>query len=218
MTTGKTARGPYAKTAQKRAMVADAALAVVLEAGHRALTTAEVASRAGISERTMLYHFPTRDHLLVAALERADEVVSTQPMDRETLLEEGLFAIPRLTLSGVSSVSSDANIVKLYNAMSGQADDPAHPAHEYFRSRYSRTLETFEHLVRQQQETGGAHPDLDPARVARQLHGVWSGLQAIWAVDPSFDLLADLDDAFRRLTGQRELQARTVLGELAERL
>ena len=36
----------------------------------QALTTAAVAQRAGMSERTMLYHLPTRDHLLVAALER----------------------------------------------------------------------------------------------------------------------------------------------------
>ncbi len=215
MTSARSSRGPYAKTAEKRAAIADAALSVVLAAGHRALTTAAVASAAGISERTMLYHFPTRDHLLVAALERSDELVGSVPAGREDLMEEGLYAIPRLTLGGVGG---DPAIMRLYNALRTESDNPGHPANEYFRAHYTRTLETFRQLVMQQQAAGVAHPDLDPAQVARQLHGVWSGLQSLWAVDPSFDLTADLDEAFRRLTGQRELQARTVLGELAERL
>ena len=65
-------RGQGAKTPERRAAIARAALDIVTEVGHRALTTAEVAARAGLSERAMLYHFPTRDHLLVAALELAD--------------------------------------------------------------------------------------------------------------------------------------------------
>ncbi|WP_350351703.1 TetR family transcriptional regulator [Microbacterium sp. A8/3-1] len=215
MTSTTTRRGPYAKTAQKKAAVAEAALAVVLESGHRALTTAAVAAQAKMSERTMLYHFPTRDHLLVAALERSDELVERLPVDRETLLEEGLFAIPRVTLGGIGGRTA---VMELYNALRVESDNAGHPAHDYFRRHYTRTLETFRQLVVEQQESGGAHPDLDPDRVARQLHGVWSGLQSLYAVDPSFDILADLDDAFRRLTGQRELRARTVLGELAGRL
>lgn len=215
MTTQRSPRGPYAKTAEKRSAIGAAALSVVLESGHRALTTSAVASRAGISERTMLYHFPTRDHLLVAALEKSDEIVGTLPENSEELFAQGLQAVPRLVLGGVGG---DAEVMRLYNALRSESDNPDHPAHAFFRARYARNLELFTQLVSQQQAAGLAHPDLDALQVARQLHAVWSGLQSLWAVDPSFDLLEDLEDAFRRLTGQRELQVRAVLGELADRL
>jgi AcrR family transcriptional regulator len=208
-------RGPYAKTAEKRAAIADAALSVVLQSGHRALTTAAVASHAEISERTMLYHFPTRDHLLVAALERSDEIVGTIPVNSEELRKEGLQAIPRLTLTGLGG---DPAVMQLYNALRAESDNPDHPAHEYFRAHYARTIETFAQLVKKQQDEGIAHPGLDPTRVARQLHAVWGGLQSLRAVDTSFDMVADLEDAFRRLTGRGELEARMALGELAARL
>ena len=65
-------RKPYAKTVERRLAVARAALEIIREKGHRALTTAEVASRACMSETAMLYHFPSRDHILVAAMELAD--------------------------------------------------------------------------------------------------------------------------------------------------
>lgn len=215
MTSQGRPRGPYAKTAEKRAAIADAALAVVLEGGHRSLTTAAVAARADISERTMLYHFPTRDHLLVAALERSDEVGGSVSPAADDALEEGLQDIPRLALGKVGGHTA---VIQLYNALSSDADNPEHTAHQYFREHYAQTLRTFSQLVAREQNAGNAHPDLDPDRVGRQLQAVWAGLQALWSVDPSFDLAADLEDAFRRLTGQRELRARTELGELAGRL
>ena len=215
MTSQRSPRGPYAKTAEKRAAIGAAALSVVLESGHRGLTTAGVAKRAGISERTMLYHFPTRDHLLVAALKQSDDIVGNASRDQEDLLAEGLSAIPRLALSGIGG---HVEVMQLYNALRVESDDPEHPAHAYFRDHYTRTLESFTTLVKRQQDAGVAHPNLDPPRVARQLHAVWSGLQSLYAVDPAFDFVADLEDAFRRLTGQRELQARNVIEELADRL
>ena len=50
-------RGAYAKSHAKRALIARAAYEIVLEVGHRALTTSAVAERAGISERTITSPF-----------------------------------------------------------------------------------------------------------------------------------------------------------------
>ena len=94
MTSTKT-RGPYAKTAERKASIAEAALELIRESGHRSLLVADVARRAGVSERTLFYHFPTRDHVLVAALERVDELSQAEveaqyaavPDDLERLIE-----------------------------------------------------------------------------------------------------------------------------------
>ena len=55
---------------QTRARLLDATVAVLVERGFANLTTAEVAQRAGVSKGAQLYHFPTKDDLVVAALQR----------------------------------------------------------------------------------------------------------------------------------------------------
>ena len=126
ITRGK--RGPYAKTAETKATIARAALEVVREKGHRALTTAEVSERAGVSEATRFYHFPTRDHLLVAAMTaaEADNEAYLNKVAREPGV--GLDAVPALLARrGMTSV----NELRLFNSLSGEAPDPDHPAHDF---------------------------------------------------------------------------------------
>ncbi|MEV4951249.1 hypothetical protein [Paenarthrobacter nitroguajacolicus] len=72
--------------------------------------------------------------------------------------------------------------------------------------------------MKKQQDDNVAHPALDPTGFARQLHALWGGLQSLRAVDTSFNMAADLEDAFRRLTGRGKLEARVPLGDLAERI
>src|SRR5262245_41863829 len=71
-------RGRYSRTAGRRLEIAQAVLDLVLDVGHARVTTAEVARRAGTSEATVLYHFPTKDHLLIAALDRDQELAVLQ--------------------------------------------------------------------------------------------------------------------------------------------
>jgi AcrR family transcriptional regulator len=50
--------------------ILDAAEAVVLESGARHMTLDAVAVKAGVSKGGLLYHFPTKDALLRAMLDR----------------------------------------------------------------------------------------------------------------------------------------------------
>jgi AcrR family transcriptional regulator len=56
--------------ASSREMILAAAEAVVLESGARHMTLDAVAARAGVSKGGLLYHFPTKESLLKAMLER----------------------------------------------------------------------------------------------------------------------------------------------------
>ena len=212
--TGKSPRGQYAKTAERRSAVGQAALDIVLERGHRELTTAAVAARAGLSERTMQYHFPTRDHLLVAALERYDEQTTNEPPTGEPETES-LAAVPRYVLR---RETTDPSILHLTNSLSAEADNADHPAHAYFRDRNRATREIFARILIKQQQTGHAHPDLDPVSVARQLIAVWTGLQSQWLVEPDFDLAAEIEDAYRRLTGESAMETRQALSALVNQI
>lgn len=209
--TGRT-RGPGAKTPERRAAIARAALDVILEAGHRGLTTAEVAGRAGLSERAMLYHFPTRDHLLVAALELADA-------DREFAYLDARVGEERPSLESLAHEFAAAamrndRVIRLMAAMTAAATDPDHPAHAYFQAHHARALEGLAWVIRAEQDAGVAHPDLDPDETATQLLAMWLGLESLWLLRQDFDLAASMTRAFRRLTGHALMQQRALLDQL----
>lgn len=209
-------RGPYAKTAAKRAAVSQAALDVVLEKGHRGLTTAEVAERAGMSERAMLYHFPTRDHLLIAAMELDEEGHSSSAATPGFGGgEDVLFAIPQaFARSGMAHVET----LRLFSYLASAAQDPEHPAHAFMLEHNARAVAGFARIVAGRQRAGLAHPDIDPHAAARQMLGAWSGLQSQWLVDPSFDLADEVTQAFRRLTGQPTMEARALIDDLLAKI
>ncbi|MDL9937827.1 TetR/AcrR family transcriptional regulator [Gordonia sp. ABSL1-1] len=57
------------RTAATRTRVLDAAIETLVELGYARTTTQEVNRRAGVSRGALLHHFPTREALLVAAVE-----------------------------------------------------------------------------------------------------------------------------------------------------
>jgi len=216
MTDTSKPRGPYAKTAAKRAAVARAAYDVVIEKGHRGLTTAEVAERAGISERAMLYHFPSRDHLLIAAMQFDEQRNAERAQDRELSgSEDALYRIPQ---AFARQGMQHAETLRLFSYLASAAQDPEHPAHDYMRAHNAAAVEGFASLVRSRQRKGLAHPDIDPETAARQMLGAWNGLQSQWLIDPSFDLADEVTQAFRRLSGQPTMEARALLDDLLTRI
>ncbi|WP_280402656.1 TetR/AcrR family transcriptional regulator [Nocardia carnea] len=201
-TRGK-ARGPYAKTAERRRDIGRAVLDLVREKGHGAVTTAEVAERAGAREATVLYHFPSKDHLLVAALAQADEQ-AVEPYRVAGEPDDLLEALRNFAHIGPQR----ENELRLYAALAGHATTPGHPAQEYFARHYSSAIAYFAGIVSRRQAAGLADPALDPAEVARQLVATWDGLQAQWLADRSFDIGDLLVSAFRRLSGRDRMEDR----------
>lgn len=211
MTTPRT-RGQGAKTPARRTAIARAALDVVADIGHRALTTAEVASRAGLSERAMLYHFPTRDHLLVAALELADADSEVAYVERHAASDGARIE----TLAGdfARAAARNDRVIRLRAAMTAAATDPEHPAHAYFVAHHARALDGLASIIRMEQAAGIAHPQLDADETARQLLALWLGLESLWLMRPDFDLAESLTSAFRRITGRALMEQRALLDRL----
>ncbi|MGX4737262.1 TetR/AcrR family transcriptional regulator [Kitasatospora griseola] len=84
----RTLRRPAAETAPRRGRprdaardraILDATLAVLTESGYRALTTAAVAARAGVSTATLYRRWSSKDELVIAAAATHVEDVRTQP-------------------------------------------------------------------------------------------------------------------------------------------
>ncbi|MEH3033556.1 MAG: TetR/AcrR family transcriptional regulator [Aeromicrobium erythreum] len=94
------------RRARTRGLVLDAAVACLLEQGYAATSIAEVQERAGVARGTLLHHFPTKNALVVGAVEHlaarridrfaADAALVPASTDR-------LSALVDLAWSGLSS-------------------------------------------------------------------------------------------------------------------
>ncbi|MCL3777401.1 MULTISPECIES: TetR family transcriptional regulator [unclassified Actinomyces] len=219
-------RGPYAKTTAKRAAIARAAYEVVQEVGHEGLTTAAVAARAGMAERTMLYHFPTRDHLLTAALDHFDNVIQGGgnleafrrdhgvTADREPSLEESEETIRRL----IAATASDDARLRLYSYLAGQAQVEGSAAHEHFTTHYAEAIDGIGALIRAFQKAGLARTDRDASSMARRFLASWDGLQQQWVVSGDFDLEEEILLAFADVTGRDLILARQAVTDALQAL
>lgn len=201
-------RGPYAKSAQRQQDITRAALALIERDGHAEVTVSQVASHAGVSERTLFYHFPTRDHLLVAALELSDRATGDDIGDRD---DEEIGDVDNVVAALAMLDAGHVWKVRLITYLSGRAQEPSHPAHGYFLAHNAAAIQGFANMLRHRQHRGLAHPDLNPESVARRLVAVWDGLQAQWLVSPDFDLADEILAAFRQLSGQNVMEARQAI-------
>jgi AcrR family transcriptional regulator len=200
-------RGPYAKTRGRIEAITSAAYDLVLERGHREITTVEIAERAGVTEAQLLYHFPSKDHVFVAAMEQADLQATRELLDRPTdpqAVEEGLRNFVRHSMGR-------PNLALLQAALRVEASDPGHPAAAWVRRHREQSHEHYGDLVGLLQQTGYAHPNVDPAAFGRQLAALWEGLELQWLAEPSLDLAEEIVQAFRAITRHNEMAARRAL-------
>ena len=176
-------RGPYSRTKERREAIADAALAIVMEHGHRALTTLAVAQRAGMSEAGLLYHFSSKDAVLVAALARFDALQIGPLADGEVIA-----TAPQRAAANVRRT----NIARLYAALMIEASDPQHPAHDYLKGRGRAARSIYINEIQRLQARREVSPEVDPRRAAVWLLAAYDGLQNHWLVDPAFDIDVEL--------------------------
>ncbi|MEU5755051.1 TetR family transcriptional regulator [Streptomyces sp. NPDC047829] len=201
-------RGPYQRSRARRDRIALAVLELIDELGHAGVTTSLVASRSGSSEPTVLYHFPTREHLLVAALERSDDLelgLATASDEEVTLDLDALRTVANAALS------AHVHRLRLFVMLRGQAATPNHPAAEYFARRTERALTIWQNMIARRQRDGLAHPGLEPSDAARQVLALWDGLVLAHLGTPGFDCGQALVDGVRRLTGQNWIEGLAVL-------
>lgn len=113
-----------------RDRILDTADALFFSVGVRAVGVDRIVAEAGVARATFFKHFPTKDHLIAAYLERRAERARTDLM----ALREDHRAQPQRILSAIADVVDDYRNLpgfrgcEFINAAAEFAD-PAHPAH-----------------------------------------------------------------------------------------
>lgn len=190
MTKRKT-RGPYARGTAKRAEILEKAIETFGKYGYRATSMREIANAVGLSQAGLLHHFPTKEELLLAAIQERDRI----QMLREDAYPE---AWQERVLQTHQENVENRELTKLFASLVVEATDEEHPAHQYFLERYRAVREFFAtDFMRARGEQTIGREDLLKAQI---LTALWDGLQTQWLLDTEFDMLPAFEYAIVMLS------------------
>jgi AcrR family transcriptional regulator len=171
-------RGPYAKTAPTRDQALTAVLAVIAERGLSSMSLQQIADAVGLTKQGLLYHFGSREGLLLEVIRRSDEinsVVSGNQSRFENLIEldERNMRVPGL--------------LELYLGLLGTAvaESGDTPLRRNFTERYRIVRGGLADDVEALQAAGRMRDDLDPTVIATLMVAVSDGVQTQRLLDSS---------------------------------
>lgn len=141
----------------------------------------------GMSQAGVLHYFDSREDLLLAVLAERDALDTEAAAD---VMSPG-EAVAR---TGGHN-ARQPGLVDLFVTLSAAASDPVHPAHAFFKRRYTDLSARIQEGLDQGRQHKQIRGDVDPELMARLLLAVSDGIQLQWLLDPSIDMTA-LVEAF----------------------
>ncbi len=180
----------YARGRATKSHLLDVARDHFAEFGYRGSSLRDIAQRAGMSHPGLLYHFPAKEALLMAVLERRDQVDGEVNPVRG---EDGLVALRNLVQSAYRN-EGNRGVVELFAVVSAEATSADHPAHDFFVARYERLVERVTLAFENVKATGLLRDGIVPGIAAVQTVALMDGLQVQWLLG-STDL--SMGDAMR---------------------
>lgn len=171
-------RGPYRKTAAKRAALVAAAAEVFAQRGYRAASLREVAELAGVPLSTLQHHFAVKEDLLLEVLRARDRAEPTAPPPTSA------EPFVRHVLVRARANTSLRGLIELYSVLLAESTTPDHPARDYFTQRFAGLRRSFTAAFAELGRQGRLHDGADPAVLATGLVALWDGAQLQWLLDP----------------------------------
>ncbi|MGX9885510.1 TetR/AcrR family transcriptional regulator [Streptomyces sp. NPDC002276] len=184
------ARGPYAKTATRRADIVRAARDSFAERGYASASLRDIAERAGITHAGLLHHFRSKDELLTAVLAQRD----TEEWEQgEARVNGRLEAMAPYLAELLRHHQTAPELMRLWIELAAAASRPDHPAHDYFVDRFERGRAQFAQGAHEHLEEGPLREGLSPEVAAVLFQATLNGLQLQWLLDPELDIVQPLD-------------------------
>lgn len=173
-------RGPYAKSAERRAEIIASATAIFSAHGYRGGSLRQIAAELGLGLTTVMHHFPTKVSLLAAVLEQEDAA------DADFLARTRRDGLIPTVLGIVERNLDRRELVRMFSIVSAEATYPGHEAHDWLRQRYARVVADYAAAIAADRAAGRIDPPVsdDTALAALVITG-WEGIQIRWLADDS---------------------------------
>jgi AcrR family transcriptional regulator len=180
---GSTTRGLYSTGVRRRAEIVAAAVRVFGIRGYGAATIKEIADEVGVSPAAVLRYF-RKEELLTEVLREWDR---QQPF--VSTAAPGLPAL-RAFVDLMRYHVEHRGFLELYLTFATETSDPTHPAHEYMRGRYARTIALIRRRIGEAIALGQV-PPMDDATLGYEAAcflAILDGLEIQWIHNPALDL------------------------------
>lgn len=163
--------------ADRKTAILDAAIAVIANRGVRGLRVEEVAKEAGVAVSLLYYHFGTREGLVRATLDHANERAAAAPAGEDA--DSGYSAVERTLLGELDAAPHVRETSVVWGEVLASAVfEPG------LRDQLRAANETWVTLVadriRAGQQDGSVRADRDPQASAERLTALVDGLSGRW--------------------------------------
>lgn len=165
---------------QSKETILDIAERHFAQFGYRGVSTAAIASDAGISDPGLLHHFGSKEGLLNALLEQRFSFDATKLKEDERL---GRAELLTLISDTVTENLGRAVGVRLMTVLLGEALSDHHPSHDFFRQRYTHVRALLAKHVQSGQNAGEIRTDIPAEHLASALMAIMDGLQIQWLLN-----------------------------------
>lgn len=174
-------RGPYAGGVARREAILDATVDMIAEVGYHGLSMRDVARRVGISHPGVIYHFPSKDVLLMAVIERYEEQSNFLV---SSLADASPFEAFQAFIELGTHLGSSHTILEMECMLAVEASADVHPAHDHFLERFKGLQDVLTAAFEELDKEGMLDSVSTPRELACQILGQWYGLQIQWLYTP----------------------------------
>lgn len=161
----------------RRAAVLDAARRLFSRQGFKGASLAAIAQEAGLTDAGLLYHFPTKNDLLLAVIAEGDREQD------ETLAQvrgaRGLPLLRRMAEFG-ADLEADPILTALDVTLSAEHLQDGSEINAYFAARYRNFRAMLAEAFADAAQAGDLRPDLEPEVEAANMTAVLDGLRLQW--------------------------------------
>lgn len=135
-------RRPREAPAVRRARILDAAIDLIGEKGYYGFTIQELGKRCGLSNPGLLHYYPSKQDVLLGLLDelQAREAAFMEPLAQMALESPDQDRVRSILHAIMERATANPAMARVLVALHGEALEPAHPAHGWWREREERTL------------------------------------------------------------------------------
>lgn len=179
-------KGQAQRGERTRQAIVDAALDVFAVRGFRASALAEIAERIDMTPAGILYHFGSKEALLVAVIAERDRRAGGLLADLSRKV--GLASLHELERIA-ELCEREPGLAALHTVLQAESFEPGAPAHDYFQARSRFVREALEDFLVDAQQKGEVRSDVDCAARSREMIAFLEGAAVLWLLDRSVSLV-----------------------------
>ncbi len=178
--TGGVKKTESAKGRARKELIVEAATRLVARNGSRGTNLAEIATEAGVSQSGLLYHYPTKEALLNAVLDRRDET-EDEILWRDADAGLGILDVIAQNVTRWASHSQTVGMHTVLVVENLGEDGALHPR---LAGRYHATVDRVAAVLASAQDRGEIRADVDTRLKAVEIIAFVNGLETAWLLDP----------------------------------